>query len=118
MSSFGRKLKRQYLERAEQKPWREGKKTWEPATYERAQEILRGVAVRGAMAVAEGRYEKPVMVFELDDVLELFGPPPHGLPITKDDLVDYIRRAQMLQLDQTSWDCLFKELKELEGRAS
>lgn len=83
------------------KPWHEGQKTWVPADHQRTQEILREALARGRQEQAKGRYpdRKRVRIFELDDVLEIFGPPPHGLPMVKDDIADYLRRAQALKLD-------------------
>jgi hypothetical protein len=101
MSSFGRKLR---TRSKRPKPWREGKLIWEPASHARTQEIICDALLRGhAEQQAKGRYThaKAVMLFELDDVLELFGPPPHGMPITKQDLVDYLKRVKSLKLELT-----------------
>lgn len=108
MSSFGRKLQRAQAG----KPWREGKQTWEPCDAKRTQEILREVGLRGALEQAKGRYThvSRLMMFELDDVLELFGPPPHGMPITKEDLAEFLRRAGELKIEPD--DALDREVAE------
>lgn len=71
-------------ERARLEEVRERMRFWQPPTEERRIEIVKKAMGRGTNGEA---------VFDLDALLELYGPPSGGFPFKKDALMAYLRRA-------------------------
>ncbi len=74
---------------------------WRPPSNPRRKQIIASAVARGLVkgtvactipgCSCHGRSQA---LFELDDLIELYGPPPHGLPLDREAVGDYAKRAQ------------------------
>ncbi len=74
---------------------------WRPPSNPRRKQIVASAVARGLVkgtvactipgCSCRGRSQA---LFELDDLIELYGPPPRGLPLDRDAVRDYAQRAQ------------------------
>lgn len=93
--------------------------TWKPPANVRRKEIVAAARERGAEAGSVACtipgcrcVGRPQVIFLLPEAIELYGPPDGGIPVGRDDLEKYARRAARdvkhhevatLRLEKAEW---------------